>query len=150
MIKSQILAYVIILVIGAIFLPFESKYNYRERLVARYNQIDAKENALYLHELHTKFACCGVTGQKFNITTDPTVWNPDDAVLRQLPKSCCKALDESNQCTATNVYRTTCETVFNKAAHTYKTIVLALLSVCIGFTLISLFVLNRVEVVRRI
>ena len=146
MVKSQILIYVVMLVIGTIFLPYESKYDYRSKLVVRYNELNEKENGLYLHELHTKYACCGVTGQKFNITTDPTIWNPDDDVLRRLPKSCCKTLDETSQCTDLNVYPTTCESVFDRAAHTYKRWVLSLLGLCTGLTFVSLFALYRVKI----
>ena len=146
MIKGQTLIYVFMLVIGAIFLPFQSKYGYREQLVIKYNEMETKENALYLNRLHRKFSCCGVTGQKFNITNDPSVWNPDDEVLRKLPKSCCSNLDANQQCTSNAVYQTTCDDAFQKAAHTYKTIVIILLSVSIVFTLITLFALKRMTV----
>lgn len=144
LIKIQVLLYGLMLVVGSIFLPFRSKYAYRDRLIVKYNQIDEKQSAFYLDELHTKFACCGVMGQKFNITRDPTIWNPDDQILRKLPNSCCK-LPYANRCAYTNVHPTTCEIKFDEAARTYKKLVLSLLSVTTVFTLVALFALNRID-----
>ena len=115
---------------------------YRDKLAKIYNTTQGKPND-YLDALHSQFQCCGTFNMELNMTGDPRLFQPYYDMIAPLPKSCCPVLDENDQCTSPNIYKTPCDVRKLEKERVLNFVVGSLLIVSFLWKIVFHFIYNR-------
>lgn len=148
MVQFPIVLLIIVLVGFSVILYIQSGYDhgytYRRSLATRYNETQGGTND-YLDQLHEQQFCCGTRDMKTNIANDTTVFEPANGMVTRFPRSCCRVLEEHQNCSSTNIYRRPCDVLHYQRVKLfdYVTVPLVVIALLWKLSMIAIYRSNE-------